>query len=401
MLGYRKKSFARAHELLGTLRSNLEDMDTLKELQQLIAREIVRTEKKGREVRGNLKAVQHNGGAASQKRAGSLKSRLESIRQVAYIWRCFGDAIAFSYMDKFALKQCFYSAHSTNPKQGAGFLSDKLGLPAEIKFVEMALQQNVPAILTDITNTIRYGDVCLMGAPDPHLVEVKSSRNLDRRGKRQQRELEGLLQLFQTDKADNWRGMGPVRRIAFERQERNHIDQLQSSIATGLKNGHSVSQPEPGLYYIVLADGAPPVPEVMKSLSFTSPWFFFLNSMKNERSWSPYLPFTLSIKNCDHLWAFIRGAIFILVIVDFEELANVARAAGAVANVDLNDKEYPLQITIPHMEAAAKVSSHILTRIGLDFVSPSWLIKSSIESLKKAADIVTSDLAEVPGEAKV
>jgi hypothetical protein len=192
MLGYRKKSFARAHELLGTLRSNLEDMDTLKELQQLIAREIVRTEKKGREVRGNLKAVQHNGGAASQKRAGSLKSRLESIRQVAYIWRCFGDAIAFSYMDKFALKQCFYSAHSTNPKQGAGFLSDKLGLPAEIKFVEMALQQNVPAILTDITNTIRYGDVCLMGAPDPHLVEVKSSRNLDRRGKRQQRELEGL-----------------------------------------------------------------------------------------------------------------------------------------------------------------------------------------------------------------
>jgi hypothetical protein len=174
MLGYRKRSFYRAHEL-NALHSNVEDLDTLRKLQQLLVREIIHTEKSGREIRSNLKAVQSNGGKASQKRAASFKNRLEKIRQVAYVWRCFGDAIAFAYMDKFALKQCFYSSHSTDRKQGAGFLSGKSGLAGEIKFVEMALQQKVPAILTDITNTIRYGDICLMDASDPYLIEVKSS----------------------------------------------------------------------------------------------------------------------------------------------------------------------------------------------------------------------------------
>lgn len=392
MLGYRKKSFARAHELLSALRSNLEDLDTLRTLQQHLVREIVHTEKKGRKIRSDLKAVQGSGGKASQKRAGSLKNRLEKIRQVAYVWRCFGDAIAFCYMDKFALKQSFYSAHSTNPKQGAGFLSDKLGLASEIAFVEMALQQKVPAILADITNTIRYGDVCLMGASDPYLIEVKTSKKLDRRGKRQRKELEGLRQFFETDKAEAWRGMGPVRRVAFGEEEKDHIDQLQSSIAAALKNGHCVTQPEPGLYYVVLAAGAPPVAEVMNSLSFALPWIFSLNIMKNQQAWSPYLPFTLSIKERDHLWAFIRGDVFILVVLDLEQLTNIARNFGASAQIDLKDENYPLQIELPGAEGSLKISSHLLTRAGLEFVSPNWLIQSSIETLKKGPAAV-SDFA--------
>jgi hypothetical protein len=354
MLGYRKKSFYRAHELLSVLRSNLEDLDTLRKLQQLLVREIIRTEKTGREVRSNLKAVQSNGGKASQKRAASFKNRLEKIRQVAYVWRCFGDAIAFAYMDKFALKQCFYSSHSTDPKQGAGFLSGKSGLAGEIGFVEMALQQKVPAILTDITNTIRYGDVCLMDASDPYLIEVKSSKKLDHRGKRQQRALVGLRQFFETDKAEMLRGMGPTLRVAHEGNEIDHVDQLQSSIAVALKNGHCVTQPEPGLYYVVLADGAPPVSEVMKSLSFTTPWLFSLNIMKNQQAWSPYLPFTLTIEDREHLWAFIRGEIFIVVVLDFEQLMNIARNSGASVQLDLKMKNILCKSKFPAWKGQRK-----------------------------------------------
>jgi hypothetical protein len=393
MLGYRKKSFYRAHELLNALRSNLDDLDTLRNLQQLLVREIIRTEAKSREVRSNLKAVQSNGGKASQKQAASLKSRLEKIRQVAYVWRCFGDAIAFSYMDKFALKQCFYSSHSTNPKQGAGFLSGKSGLAGEIGCVEMALQQNIPAILTDITNTIRYGDVCLMGASDPYLIEVKNSKKLDHRGKRQQRDILGLQQFFETDKTEMLRGMGPAFCVSHSGDERDHVDQLQTTIATAVENGHCVTQPEPGLYYIVLADAAPPVSEVMKSLSVASPWLFFLNTMKNDQAWSPYLPFTLTIKDRDHLWAFIRGEIFIVVVLDFQQLIDIAKKFGLSMQLDLKDENYPLEIDIPGGEKPAKISSHILTRIGLEFVSPNWLISSSIESLKN----VISDFARDQG----
>jgi hypothetical protein len=401
MLGYRKKSFNRAHELLNALRSNLEDLDTLRNLQQLLMREIIRTEKTRREVRSNLKAVQSNGGKANQKRAASLKSRLEKIRQVAYVWRCFGDAIAFSYMDKFALKQCFYSSHSTNPKQRAGFLSGKSGLAGEIGCVEMALQQNIPAILTDITNTIRYGDVCLMGASDPYLIEVKNSKKLDHRGKRQQRDILGLQQFFETDKAEMLRGMGPALRVSHAGDERDHVDQLQTSIAAAVENGHCVTQPEPGLYYIVLADGAPPVSEVMKSLSVASPWLFFLNTMKNDQARSPYLPFTLTIKDRDHLWAFIRGEIFIVVVLDFQQLINIARNLGISMRLDLDDENYPLEIDIPGEEKPAKISSHILTRIGLEFVSPNWLIGSSIENMKNLISDFVREQAEGGGLAAV
>jgi hypothetical protein len=397
MLGYRKQSFARAHELLNALRSNLDDLDSLRALQQLLGREIIRTERKGRQLRSELKGVQSNGGSAGQKRAGALKSRLEKVRQVAYVWRCFGDAIAFCYMDKFALKQCFYSSHSTNPKQGSGFLSDKEGLASEIAFVEMALQQNIPAILTDVTNTVRFGDVCLMGESDPYLIEVKSSKKLDRRGKRQQRDLEHLRELFETDKVEMLRGMGPARRVAMEEAEVNYIDQLQLSIAAALKDGHSVTQPEAGLYYVVFAGGATPVSEVMKSLSFKSPWLFSLNMMKNQQAWSPYLPFTLSIEDHDQLWGFIRGDIFIVVLLDFEQLRTIAIESGTPAWLDLSNENYPLKIEIPGMEKPAQVSSHLLTRIGLEFVSPSWLVQASIESMKKVvAEVAETRLSRKP-----
>jgi hypothetical protein len=285
MLGYRKNSFLKAHELLGRLHSNLDDMDALKDLQQLLCREIIRAEKKGREIRGNLKAIQSNAGSAGQKKASSLKGRLEKVRQVAYVWRCFGDAIAFAYMSKYALKQSFYSIHSTNPKQDAGFLLGKIGLANEINVVETMLQKSVPALLTDLTNTIRYGDVCVMVGADPILIEVKSSKNMDKRGKRQKRELEQLHQFYRTDKADNWRGMGSARRVEFGGgDEKTYVDLLQSTISTALQNGYSVAEPEPGLYYMVFAEGAPAVSDVLGTLSFRKPWFFFLNTMKNERT---------------------------------------------------------------------------------------------------------------------
>jgi hypothetical protein len=383
MLGYRKKSFLRAHELLTRLRSHLDDMDVLRKLQQLLVREIVRAERKGRQIRGDLKAVQGNAGTTSKK-ASSLKRRLDKVRQVAYVWRCFGDAIAFVYMDKFALKQSFYSIHSTNPKQGAGFLADKQGLAGEVNLVETALEAGVPALLTDITNTIRYGDVCIMGNADPVLIEVKSSKNLDKRGKRQKRELEQLDQLFQTDKAENWRGMGQVRRVAFYSgdEEKLYLNELQSAISAALDRGYCVTQPEPGLYYVVFAPGAPPVSEVLKTLSFKSPWLFFLNTVKNDQAWSPYVPFTLSIRDCDHLWAFIRGEVFIVVSLDFEELVDIVKKAGASAQLDLQNKDYHLRLEIPGLESGAMASSHILARIGLEFVSPRWLIESSIEGLR-------------------
>src|SRR6266481_3285136 len=103
MLGYRKRSFDRAHTMLQTLRANPEDLATLKEIQKLLLREVVRTEKRIREHKAELKTIKGTADSAAAERSAYLGKRIEGFRQCAYIWRCFGDAIAFLYMDKFAL----------------------------------------------------------------------------------------------------------------------------------------------------------------------------------------------------------------------------------------------------------------------------------------------------------
>jgi hypothetical protein len=220
--------------LLTKLRDDLDDLDSLRRLQQLLVGEIMRAERSGRKVKADLNAVQASGGPSKAKRASSLKSRLEKIRQLAFVWRTFGDAIAFLYMDKFAIKQTFYSIHSTAPQQSAGFLSDKIGLVMEVAAVEEALKRGIPALLTDITNTIRHGDICLLIGPDPMLIEIKTSKKLDRRGRRQRDELRELEAFFRSDKTDRLRGMGPARRVAVDSEEITYIDEMEACIAEAI-----------------------------------------------------------------------------------------------------------------------------------------------------------------------
>src|SRR5690349_22597770 len=113
MFGYRRHSFASVHNLLQALRANRDDLATLKELQKRLLREIIRAEKKIRELKAELRGLEGKSGSTAEKRSAYLRNRIEGFRQCAYIWRCFGDAIAFLYMDKFALKHCFYSTENT------------------------------------------------------------------------------------------------------------------------------------------------------------------------------------------------------------------------------------------------------------------------------------------------
>ena len=48
-----------------------------------------------------------------------------------FIWRCFGDGIAFLYIDKYALKHMLYDSTDYSVKQQAGALSGKVGFRLE------------------------------------------------------------------------------------------------------------------------------------------------------------------------------------------------------------------------------------------------------------------------------
>jgi hypothetical protein len=361
MLGYRKRSFARAHALLQNLRANLEDLEALRELQMLVLREVIRAEEKIRELKAQLRTIEEATDTATTRRTAYLDNRIEGFRQCAYIWRCFGDAIAFLYMDKYALKQCFYSTETVNAKQDAGFILGKQGLANELAMLESALKHGVPAVLVDLTNTIRHGDVCLMGESDPCLIEVKASKRLNDRGKKQKRSLEKLRTFYEADKCAGLRGFPELRRKASETPERTYVDQINECIREAVKDGYAVRQPEQGLHYIVMTQKAPNLEQILGSLKLNSLWPFFLNEPKSDRIWAPYFPFILTIEEWDHLWKFIRGNLFIVVFVELDALCKVALDEGCKATFDLDDELRPLRIEVPD-GGKVYISSHILTR---------------------------------------
>ena len=149
MLGYRRKSFRAAHAFLSKLRKDPDSINTVVELQRLLINEIVRAEEKisaCKQELALLRATDKNDSRV-QKRTAFLANRIEGYRQLNYIWRNFGDAIAFLYLDKFAIKQTYFNTANPYPKQDAGFIAGKVGLEKEIAVMEAAVAAGVPSLL--------------------------------------------------------------------------------------------------------------------------------------------------------------------------------------------------------------------------------------------------------------
>ena len=56
-----------------------------------------------------------------------VQGLIDRFYEQIYVWKCFGDGLAFSYVDKFAVKHALFEIDSQQIKQGAGMLSGKSG----------------------------------------------------------------------------------------------------------------------------------------------------------------------------------------------------------------------------------------------------------------------------------
>lgn len=368
----------RAHALLASLRNDPMNMAVLRETQALLLGEILRTEYRIRGLKAELKTTYPEKSEADLKRFVFLTNRIEGFRRCAFIWRCFGDAIAFSYLDKYALKQTLYSTGSTNQKQDAGFISGKKGLDGELSILDDYLERGVPAILNDITNTIRHGDITLLVGPDPILLEVKSSwAKINPRGRKQARSLELLNKFFSTDKVSGLRGMAEVRRR--EMPERTYVMEMNSCVERSAKEGYALESPEKGLYYVAMSRGAPDIQTIFRDAQLRAPLVFGWNMAKVEQAWMPYVPFILTLENRDRLWEFVDGKIFILVAVEIERLVEIAAESGVGASYDdQTDPDYPFKFDAADGTRRNGIALHLIQRIGFECVSPEILIRNAI-----------------------
>lgn len=165
----------------------------------------------------------------------------EAIKRLREI----GDSLAFSYFSKHDLKSLCW-------KQSAGFISGKEGLQNELAKLKSIFESGGFAVLNDITNSLRYGDITVDDNGLPRLLEIKSSSNKNERIITQQQNIEQRMEMFNNDYLESFLGTDKkFRRVYSNRAEVNYREELQILIDEAIINGSVVKEMEEGLVYSI------------------------------------------------------------------------------------------------------------------------------------------------------
>lgn len=386
MLRYYKPHVVKLKKMLNDLDSEASDLRPLAQIQDYLIKRILNAEAKTtkqQSLRKSLKSELRKKGATKERSADIKKqiaycdARISGYKFLLYVWRCFGDGIANKYVSKWNLKRLFYEYDSGETKQDSGFLGGKNGGHAEKYLMQDALSHNVPALLCDLTNIIRHGDLCLLGASDPFVIEVKSSANRNKRTERQVTAINAIHEYLEND-VGNIGGFLGVRRQAIPVAEKHHnaaINHVANEAADGRASRIS---PEQGLFYI----GVPTQSDVNYDDLFEGiedPLLFMLNQSKTEKLWGNYYPFTLSLLEPETLYAFLSGRIFLLVLISQPSLHIRADAARFDLNVvmannvgfELLNRESSFNNEMPYV-----VSQHFVSRLAYEFLSLDWFFEN-------------------------
>lgn len=387
----RRKSFCLLLALLRHIETSKDDIAAVLRCNHLLLREILHAEAAvlrhrahQRELIRDLKT-----GWPDKATAAALRTRLKRTgsylrlqEDAIFIWKCFGDALAFLFLDKYSIKHAFFEVDKWGIKHGAGMLTGKSGLKGELACLAHLAADGVPAVLCDITNVLRYGDVCMLGASDPYLIEVKSSDRLNQRAKRQIQKLERLHGFLADDHAEPFRGTeGPVIRVQLTAPERANLDALNTCISRAKSSGQAIEQPEPGVTYVAIY-GRPDYEAIFGGVVSNSKLVFMLNGDKNNHAWAPYTPFLLTIRDAEHILDFIEGRLFLIVLIDPQPLCDaMADAEWAVRFKDHPD--YSIQCVHRPSHAYLGISNQFVSRAGYEFASLGWIAEAQRPSISK------------------
>jgi hypothetical protein len=393
-IGRRKRIFFDLMFQLRAVELDLDNLSALKELNLSILKLVIRTEKDIVRHKATLKQlkVTLSTDRNTKEVSRSIRSRIKTTHSYItrytaqlWLWKLFGDALAYLYLDKFSIKHAYFAVDEFEVKRDAGMLHGKSGLVHEVALLFAAIEHNVPAVLCDITNVLRYGDVCLLGSSDPHMLEVKSGKGLNQRGKRQKATLDKLHDFLSTDRAVGFRGApGETLRQPFDIPERTHTDQLNTCIKSARQNGSCMVNPEAGLYYLASYGGRPDFPEAFTKEQGQMLWFSW-NDAKNISQWAPYVPFLITIRDPQHIVDFLEGRLIINVWVNSDRLAQQMSVNGWKAHFD-EEATYAVQCFHAETQGVMCLSKQFVCRISYECCSAEWVAESQNAAMTEAVE---------------
>ena len=125
------------------------------------------------------------------------RSPCGEYRRLIVVFREIGDCLAFTYLDKYDIKPMAF-------KQSPGFVSGKKGTRFERRCLRRIFANGTIAILNDLTNCLRYGDLTVPVGGMPNLMELKSGKASGWRDDRQIERLSRLSVYLTTDRVTDW-----------------------------------------------------------------------------------------------------------------------------------------------------------------------------------------------------
>lgn len=306
----------------------------------------------------------------------SLNGLIDEYQYLLLTFRTIGDALAFTYLDKWDIKSQAF-------KNSPGFISGKVGLTNELKIFRLAFSVGGVALLNDLTNCLRYGDVSVVNNQRSLMIEVKSGHNKNARILKQITDLESLRDYLNTGRSDKEHGYqgDEVERSLIHSPEINHIERLNTIIerAASRPEGFCLEQVEPGLYYGVAYFVSENFGNAIANITGINNANKYIICDVNElkQKGIGYYPFSLSIFNPNAWYSFYAGDLVIVILASFEVIQHRIKSYGGSLKFDLQ-KDFALEITDMGGTGKHLISKHFLGRLFHEFISLEWLLDEII-----------------------
>lgn len=267
--------------------------------------------------------------------------KIEEAQELRRLLKLVGTTIAWILLE-------FNRAYIRNFARGSdpGFISGKEGFKLEILALKVAFKaRNQAAILHDITNCLRTGDLSIIGQNGISPLELKlrkKKRKLDRREIRQRRRGEIIREFYEKRTSDRilpgWKSV----RHSIKAVDKHNWDELTEVIDRGITRGHGITRVEDCLTYLAFTEEIPEVfYQHLKSLGF-----FSYGCLDRHIDGLPvFLPFTCFDMPLKYKEMLLFRDVTVCVVVDLDSLCRIIAKRGYCCRVLKNSEKGLFEIT--------------------------------------------------------
>lgn len=396
---YYKPSLIKLFNIIRIIRANpYESVRECFEVQEILIKRLTFIENKIRVQKSKLKELRRilstpSEGVTKEKaqiikdEIEYYKSKIEEYKALLIIFRWVGDALVFTFIERWDVKPLGLM------KETSGFISGKKGAKRERKIFREVFEEGNIAILNDLTNCVRYGDLTVVKKGGHfHIFEIKTRAHKNQLKEKQFADLQRILDYIHTDRTNYlFDENQEVKRISIHANPTNHIrllNRLIQKVISTTKNAYR--KVEEGLYYVVLTSYDLDI--FLEIEQFSQTKLVIAPVEPGVYAKFAYYPLTLSIYDPNALCMLCEGQMSIFVVIDPNVIKNKLKANGIIVDALFDDDEGGLVVrkeeSIPGKPIGLRIGKHLCNRVFTEFLSLDWLLQFIVVSMNK--DIIDS-----------